>query len=75
MQKNKKEDNNKKKKKIASYYSQSHVEQLLKIVGEDVQDNTPVSDKNYLDLAIEASDRFNDKYREIYGDKAFEDEE
>lgn len=45
-------------------YSVSYIENLLKIVGRDVQDNNPVFEEDYMTVALEACREFNETFAE-----------
>lgn len=49
-------------------YRIEYIEDLLNIVGKDVQDNTPMDDEGYLKVALKACHEFN----EAFGDRAFD---
>lgn len=49
-------------------YTVDYVSDLLKIIKSDVQDNTPIGEDDYLDVALKACQEFNG----AFGDKSFD---
>lgn len=45
-------------------YSVSYIQDLLNIVSEDVQDNTPISEDDYMTVALDACKKFNEDFTE-----------
>ena len=49
-------------------YTEEFVEMLMRINRSDVQDNAPIGEESYLDLALQACKKFNEEF----GDKQFD---
>ena len=54
------ENDNKAKSQAFKGYSVAFIEDLLGIVGRDVQNNTPVFDEDYMTVALSACKQFNE---------------
>ncbi len=52
-------------------YTVNYISDLLNIVNKDVQDNTPISDEDYLKVALKACHEFNEEF----GDNSFDVED
>lgn len=57
---------------VLTPFDPAYVSDLLKFVEKDVQSNTLVGDKNYLLMAADSCQEFNDDFRKQYGDKTFD---